>query len=85
MDEKWNIIMIAGPDGSEAQARFRLQDRDSGATAEIQITVAGELVDLDDAEVDYEAPEWKAKKIFAAHGIDEAKFEGIKDEVRGRL
>ena len=84
MDEKWNFLMIAGDDGAEAQVRFHLESRGSGAIAELQVTMAGDEIPVDDAPIDYEAPEWKAKKLMAAAGIDEAGFEALKSDLRGR-
>jgi hypothetical protein len=85
MAERWNFLMIAGPDGAEAQVRFKVEDVGSGTTAAGQYAVDGSEVPVDEADVDYEAPEWKAKKIMAAGGVDEARFEALKREVKARL
>ncbi len=85
MADRWNYLMIAGDGGAEAQVRIKLEDLGSGATATVQLAVDGSEVPVDDAPVDYEAPEWKAKKILAGGGIDDARFEAIKRDVRSRL
>lgn len=78
--ERWWFHMVAGPDGSEAQIRLilRLGD-DPSAFPTIQVTVDGTEVPVDDAPVDYEAPEWKAKQLFTPG--DDA-WEALKDRVR---
>lgn len=85
MSDRWSFLMIAGADGAEAQVRVRVEDVGSGASATAQFEVGGAEVDLDEAPVDYEAPEWKAKKIMSAAGVDDARFEALKRDVRGRL
>lgn len=85
MAERWNYLMIAGDGGAESQVRMKVEDLGSGASATVQMGIDGVEVPLDESPVDYEAPEWKAKKIMAASGIDEARFEGLKRDVRSRL
>lgn len=82
--ERWWFHMIAGPDGSEAQIRIVLRSGDDeSAYPTVQVAVDGTEVPTDDAPIDYEAPEWKAKQIFAAGGGggDDA-WESLKDRLR---
>lgn len=85
MAERWNFLMIAGPDGAEAEVRFKVEDVDTGKLATAQFAVDGSERPVDDSAVDYEAPEWKAKKIMAASGVSEADFEGLKRGVKASL
>lgn len=85
MAERWNFLMIAGEDGVEAQVRFKVEDLSSGASVVVQFDADGTEVALDEAPVDYEAPEWKAKKVMAEKGVDQSRFEALKREVKGRL
>jgi hypothetical protein len=39
-------------------------------------------VPLDDAPVDYEAPEWKASQLFTAGGGTQDQWEALKDRLR---
>jgi len=81
--ERWTFNMIAGPDGREAQVRMILRAGDDpSAYPVLQVGLDGDEVDLDDAPVDYEAPEWKAKQLFAAGGGGEDRWEDLKDQLR---
>lgn len=82
--DRWWFHMIAGPDGSEAQVRMVLRrGDDESAFPRLQLALDGTEVPVDDAPVDYEAPEWKARQLFeAGGGGDEAAWEALKDRLR---
>lgn len=78
--ERWWFQIVAGPDGSEAQIRLVLRTgEDEAAFPRLQVTVEGAEVPVDDAPIDYEAPEWKAKQLFQPG--DDA-WEALKDRLR---
>lgn len=85
MADRWNFLMIAGEGGAESHVRFKVQDVASGASAEVQFEVSGTEVPLGDEPVDYEAPEWKAKKVMAESGCSEQAFDALKRDVRTRM
>ena len=81
--ERWTFNMIAGADGREAQVRMILRvGDDPAAYPTLQVGLDGVEVELDDAPVDYEAPEWKARQLFDAAGGDEERWEDLKDQLR---
>lgn len=83
--ERWTFNMIAGPDGKELQVRMILrQGEDPSRYPMLQVGVDGVEVAVDDAEIDYEAPEWKAVQIFSAGGGSQARWDDLKDELRER-
>lgn len=74
MSEKWTFTVIATePGGDPTELRVSLEDREINKEATIQITVAGEQVDVDDKPRDYEAPEWKAKHILQEGGVSDVE------------
>ena len=78
--ERWWFHMIAGPDGGEAAVRMVLRTGDDEAAfPTLQVGLDGTEVPVDDAPVDYEAPEWKAKQLFAPG--DDA-WEALKERLR---
>lgn len=84
--ERWWFHMVAGPDGKEAQVRLILRTGDDESSfPTLQVDLDGTEVPVDDAPVDYEAPEWKAKQLFAAGGGggDDA-WEALKDRLRAQ-
>lgn len=81
--ERWTFNMIAGEDGREKQVVMILRAGDDPAAyPRLQVGVDGVEVPLDDAAVDYEAPEWKAKQLFAAGGGSDQLWEDLKDRLR---
>ena len=82
--ERWWFHMIAGPDGAEAEIRLILRDGEDETTfPTLQIRVDGTEVPVNDAPVDYEAPEWKAKQLLAAGGGGgDERWEELKDRLR---
>jgi hypothetical protein len=81
--ERWTFNMIAGADGKESQVRMILRaGDDSAAYPTLQVGVDGVEVPVDDAPVDYEAPEWKALQIFSAGGGSADLWEDLKDKLR---
>ena len=75
--------MIAGPDGREHQMRLILRAGDDPAAyPQLQVGVDGVEVPVDDAEVDYEAPEWKATQLFIAGGGSQDAWDELKDRLR---
>jgi len=82
--DRWWFRMIAGPDGSEAQIRVILRTgEDETSFPAIQVCLDGSEVPVDDAPVDYEAPEWKAKQLYAAGGGGgDAAWADLLDRVR---
>jgi len=84
--ERWTFNMIAGPDGKEHQVRMILrQGDDPSQYPMIQVGVDGVEVPVDDAPVDYEAPEWKAVQIFSAGGGSQDLWDELKDQLRERV
>ena len=78
--ERWWFQIVAGPDGKEAQIRLVLRTGDDEAAfPRLQVAVDGTEVPVDDAAIDYEAPEWKAKQLFAP---GEDAFEALKERLR---
>ena len=47
-------------------------------------TAHGTEVPVDDAPVDYEAPEWKAVQLLGARGVPASHWEDLKDQLRAR-
>jgi hypothetical protein len=83
--ERWTFHMIAGPDGREAQVRMFLRAGDDpGRYPRLQVRLDGVEVPLDNAPVDYEAPEWKAVQLFTAAGANSDRWEQLKDILRAR-
>lgn len=87
MREKWTFLVIADePRGTPIQIRVILRDADQPErAAKLQVAVDGRPVAVDDAEHDYEAPEWKATQILADGSGDEKLLERMKDRLRDAL
>jgi hypothetical protein len=88
MNERWTYTVIADPPGSDPiELRVTLEDRDAAKRATVQITVAGVQVDVDDRARDYEAPEWKAREILTAGGVQgiDTYLDALKDHLRSAL
>lgn len=69
MNERLTYTVISDhPGGTPVELRVTMEDRDTQRRATIQVTVAGDQVDVDDKPRDYEAPEWKAKQILTEGG-----------------
>jgi hypothetical protein len=84
--ERWTFHMIAGPDGREAQVRLILRaGEDPERYPRLQVRLDGAEVPLDDAAVDYEAPEWKAIQLFTAAGGTNQRWDQLKDSLRARV
>lgn len=84
--ERWTFHMIAGPDGSEAQVRMILRAGDDPAAyPTLQVSLDGLEVPVDDAAVDYEAPEWKAVQLFTAGGGTQGQWDHLKDQLRSAV
>lgn len=86
--ERWWFHMIAGPDGREQQVRLVLRVGDDPAQfPTLQVRLDGTEVPVDDAPVDYEAPEWKALQLYTAGSGEgaEARWEALKDRLRARV
>ena len=81
--ERWRFHIIAGADGEPVAVRMYLRvGDDEAAWPSLQVQVDGTEVPVDQAEVDYEAPEWKAVQIMTAGGATEARWEELKDQLR---
>ena len=81
--ERWTFNMIAGEDGKEKQVRMILRAGDDPEKYPmLQVGLDGIEVPLDQAEVDYEAPEWKATQLFSAGGGNQDLWESLKDRLR---
>lgn len=84
--ERWTFHMIAGPDGSEAQVRMILRaGEDPTRYPILQVGLDGAEVPVDDADVDYEAPEWKAVQLFTAAGGRQDQWDDWKDQLRSAV
>lgn len=84
--ERWTFHMIAGPDGREAQVRMILRAGDDpSAYPTLQVGLDGSEVPVDEAAVDYEAPEWKAVQLFTAGGGTQARWDDLKDQLRSAV
>ncbi len=84
--ERWTFIILAGPDGKPTGIRATLRAGDDESRwPTLQVTVDGTEVPVDDQERDYEAPEWKANQIMAAGGCSEARWEEVKEKLRGMV
>jgi hypothetical protein len=85
MNEKWTYLVLSDPDKNPTGFRITLEDRDSQKKATIQLTAAGEQVDLDQQPHDYECMEWKAKEILDVSRTDgngEVVLGAVKDHLR---
>ena len=83
--ERWTFNMIAGEDGKEKQVRMILRAGDDPAAyPTLQVGMDGVEVALDDAAVDYEAPEWKAVQLFSAGGGSADLWEDLKEKLRAQ-
>jgi hypothetical protein len=81
--ERWSFLVLAGEDGSPTGFRIVLRaGDDEAAWPKVQVDLKGAEVPLDTEPHDYEAPEWKAKQIFAG---GESRWEAIKDQLRAKL
>ncbi len=81
--ERWTFNMIAGEDGKEKQVRMILRAGDDPSTyPTVQVGMDGTEVGVDDAEVDYEAPEWKAIQLFTAGGGSQQRWDDLKEQLR---
>jgi len=88
LNERWTYTVIADePGGTPIELRVSLEDRDADRRATIQVTVSGAQVDVDDKPRDYEAPEWKAKEILGAGGVEQTDvyLNALKDHLRAAL
>ncbi len=84
--ERWTFLIIADDSGQAAQIRMFLRVGDDPANwPALQVAVDGTEVPLDDAEKDYEAPEWKAVELFTAAGASTGRWEDLKDQLRARV
>jgi hypothetical protein len=85
--EKWTFLIIADePRGNPIQVRVILRDAEApDRAAKLQVGVDGKPVQVDEAEHDYEAPEWKANQILAEKSGDETLLERMKDRLREAL
>ncbi len=85
--EKWTFLIIADePRGTPIQIRVILRDGDQPErAAKLQVSVDGKPVAVDDAEHDYEAPEWKAGQILADGSGDPKLLDRMKDRLRDAL
>ena len=84
--ERWTFNMIAGEDGKEKQVRMILRAGDDPEKyPKLQVGVDGVEVPLDDAAVDYEAPEWKATQLFTAGGGTQSDWDDLKDRLRAEV
>ena len=87
MTEKGTFLVIADePRGTPIQIRVILRDADEPErAAKLQVSVEGRPVVVDDAEHDYEAPEWKAAQILTDGSGDAGLLERMKDRLRDAL
>ena len=83
--ERWTFHMIAGGDGREHQVRITFRSGDDPARhPRLQTGLDGVEVPLDQAPVDYEAPEWKAKQLYTEGGGTPEGWEALKDRLRAK-
>lgn len=81
--ERWTFNMIADEDGKEHQIRMILRAGDDPAAhPTLQVGLDGVEVPVDDAEIDYEAPEWKATALFKGGGGSDSLWEDLKEKLR---
>lgn len=87
MTDRWWFHMIAGPDGGEVQVRVVLRrGDDESAFPSLQLGLDGTEVPVDDAPVDYEAPEWKVAQLLdAAGGGGQSTLDGFKERLQGSV
>ena len=87
MTEKWTLLVIADePRGTPIQIRVILRDAEQPErAAKLQVAVDGRPVAVDDAEHDYEAPEWKAGQILTDGSGDAKLLDRMKDRLRDAL
>jgi hypothetical protein len=84
--ERWTFHMIAGDDGREHQVRITLRaGSDPQVYPRLQVRLDGAVVPVDDAPVDYEAPEWKARQLFEAGGGSPRQWEDLKNRLRAAV
>ena len=84
--ERWTFHMIAGPDGREAQVRMFLRAGDDpDAYPRLQARMDGVEVPVDNAPVDYEAPEWKVVQLLTAAGASSERWDELKDALRAQV
>lgn len=80
--ERWSFLVLASGDGSPKGFRVVLRAGDDETRwPRMQIGLDGTEQPLDDEQHDYEAPEWKAKQIFAG---GESVWESLKDKLRAQ-
>ena len=82
--ERWTFLVI--PDDSSDAKQIRMILRagdDAGAWPTLQVGVDGVEVPVDDAEKDFEAPEWRAVQLFTGGGGTESGWESLKERLRG--
>jgi hypothetical protein len=81
--ERWTFLILADGGGTPTQIRMFLRagDDPSGWPG-LQVALDGSEVPLDDAEKDYEAPEWKARELFVGGGSTEEQWESLKARLR---
>ncbi len=81
--ERWTFLVIPDDAGAAKQIRMTLRSGDDEATwPTIQVGVDGVEVPVDDAEKDFEAPEWRAVQLFTGGGGTEAGWESLKERLR---
>jgi hypothetical protein len=84
--ERWTFLIIADGAGDAAQIRMVLRAGDDPSSwPTLQVAVDGTEVPVDDAEKDYEAPEWRAVELFTAAGGGQARWDELKDHLRARV
>jgi hypothetical protein len=83
--ERWTFLILADDAGAAKQIRMFLRTGgDESAWPSLQVGVDGVEVPLDDAEKDYEAPEWKALELFTGGGGTADGWEALKQRLRSQ-
>lgn len=81
--ERWTFLILADPAGEPIQIRVFLRaGEDQTRWPVAQIGVDGSEVPVDEADKDFEAPEWKALEIFRANGGTEGGWDALKNRLR---
>jgi len=84
--ERWTFLVLAGPEGGASGLRITLRaGDDEAAWPQLQVTVDGTEVPVDDQPRDFEAPEWKAKEIMGKGGCTEVRWEALKEKLRAKV
>ena len=81
--ERWTFLVIPDEGGAAKQIRMTLRTGDDASSwPTLQVGLDGVEVPVDDAEKDFEAPEWRAVQLFTGGGGTESGWESLKERLR---